>query len=395
MKRQTKKLTVARLCSLLLLALLLLPCFTACKARPLAQSRLAKTEVGEVGEYSVLYEELYFLAYNYCESIKDQYKNDPAGLEAAVWQYVNENIVANYAILELCATEGLIYNEKELKNDVEEYIELLIDSEFDGNRSDYLESQKVVGATDHYVRFVTGVDMLYDRLATKYKESGVVPNTDKEIMDYIKSNFAHTWHIAILIDGNDSREGELAKAKEALAKLQNGSDMYDLIGSAYNEDVNMDTLTDTFGHYFPRGVMSKEYEDTAFALNVNEISDIVEGTAMNSKGEYVDCFYIIQRLPTDQTEINKNLIALTDIAHMALISEKMEAMKSNLSFTPNEYARSLDITNLEAPKNGVDYVMILTISACVIAVASLAVLIIAIRKSKVKRFHKQLQAKKK
>ena len=395
MKKQTKKLTASRLCALLLVALLLLPCFTACKARPLAQSRLAKTEVGTVGKYSVLYEELYFLAYNYCEAVKDRYKNDPAGLENAVWEYVNENIVANYAILELCATEGLIYNEKELKDAVEEYIELLIDSEFEGSRSDYLESQKIVGATDHYVRFVTGVDMLYDRLATKYKESGVVPNTDKELINYIKTNFAHTWHIAILIDGNDTREGELAKANEALAKLSDGSDMYDLIGSAYNEDVNMDTLTDTFGHYFPRGVMSKEYEDAAFALRVNEISGIVEGTAMNSRGEYVDCFYIIQRLPTDQTEINKNLSALSDIAHMAIISEKMEAMKSNLSFTPNEYAKALDITDLDTPQNGVDYVMILTISACVIAVASLVVLIIVIRKSRVKRFHQQLQAKKK
>ena len=393
MKKISKN--AVRVFSLLLVVLLLVPCFASCKARPLSQSRLAKTKVGKVGEYSILYEELYFLASNYCESIKDEYKNDPVGLKTAVWKYVNENIVTNYAILELCATEGLVYDEKELKDGVEDYIEYLIDAEFEGSRSDYLESQKAVGVTDHYVRFVTGVDLLYDRLATKYKESGVVPNTDKELTEYIKSSFAHTWHIAILIDGNDTRESELAKAQAALSKLKSGADMYDLIGSSYNEDVNMDTLTDTFGHYFPRGVMEKEYEDAAFELDVLEVSNIVEGTAMNSRGEYVDCFYIIQRLKNDETEIKKNLNTLTDLAHSALITEKMEAMKSNLSFTPNEYAKGLDITNLEAPSNGVDYIMILIISAVVVAVASLIVLIIVIRKSRVKRFHKQLQAKKK
>ena len=381
--------------SLLLIILLLVPCFASCKARPLAQGRLAKTEVGKVGEYSVLYEELYFLANNYYDSVKDDYKNDQVGLENALWTYVSNNIVTNYAILELCATEGITYEEDALKEEVEEYIEYLIDAEYDGSRSDYLKSQKAVGATDHYVRFVTGVDILYNRLATKYKETGVVPNTDKELIDYIKSNFAHTWHIAILIDGNDTREGELAKAQEALSMLKTGTSMYELIGSKYNEDVNMDTLTDTFGHYFPKGVMTEAYEKAAFDLKVSEISDIVPGKAQNSRGEYVDCFYIIQRLSNEESEILANLNTLSDSVHSALISEKMEAMKATLKFTPNEYANSLDITNLEEPSNGADYIMILLISACVITCAAIVIAIIIIRKAKVKRFHNQLSAKKK
>lgn len=384
-----------RIFSLLLVVLLLVPCFASCKARPLAQGQLAKTEVGKVGEHSVLYEELYFLANSYCESVKGKYKDDPSGLKNAVWTYVNNNIVTNYAILELCATEGITYDEDNLKEEVEEYIEYLIDAEFDGSRSDYLKSQKAVGATDHYVRFVTGVDILYNRLATKYKETGVVPNTDKELIDYIKANFAHTWHIAILIDGNDTYEGELAKANEALSILKSGTSMYELIGSKYNEDVNMDTLTDTFGHYFPKGTMTEEYEEAAFELNVNEISEIVHGKAQNSRGEYVECFYIIQRLPNEESEILTNLNVLTDSAHSALIYEKMESIKATLSFSPNEYAKNLDLTSLKTPTNGVDYIMILTILACVITCAAIVTSIIVIRKSRVKRFHNQLTASKK
>ena len=104
--------TLIRTLSISLIVILLIPCLASCKARPMAQTKLAKTEVGKVGEYSVLYEELYFLASSYCDAVKSQYKNDPEGLEAAVWEYVEENIVANYAILELCASEGLVYNER-------------------------------------------------------------------------------------------------------------------------------------------------------------------------------------------------------------------------------------------------------------------------------------------
>ena len=395
MKKFFNSKLLIRIIALALITLTVLPCLVSCKARPLAQGKLAKTEVGKVGDYTVLYEEFYFLAYSYCETVKDQYKNDDEGLKKAIWKYVEENIVANYAILELCKTEGLVYDEKELRADVEKYIELLIESEFDGSRSDYLKSQEVVGITDHYVRFTTGVDLLYDRLATKYKESGVVPNTDSELVEYIKENFAHTWHIAILIEGEDTRESELAKAEAALAELNNGKTMYQLIGSTYNEDLNMDSLSNTFGHYFPRGVMNAEYEKAAFELDVMELSGIIEGKAQNINGKYVDCFYIIQRLANEEEEIKTNLDALSDSAHSALIAEKMEAVKATLSFEANDYAKGLDVINLEAPKNGADYQMIIIVLLSVLACAAVITLVIVIRRVRTKRFHKAIQVKKK
>ena len=96
----------------LALALLMLSlALVSCKGRPLAHSKLAKTEVGTVGEYTVLYEELYFLAKNYSESFKDSYIGDDEGLDAAIWDAINENITENYAILELCREEGILYDQ--------------------------------------------------------------------------------------------------------------------------------------------------------------------------------------------------------------------------------------------------------------------------------------------
>lgn len=380
-----------RILALSLSLLMLFHLLVSCKGRPLGQTRLAKTDVGKVGKYTVQYEELYFLAHNYCEAVKDNYKNDPEGLKKAVWKYVEENIIANYAILSLCETEGLSYDEKALKDQVEQYIELTVESSFDGNRGEYIESQEYMGLTDHYVRFVLGVDLLYDQLEAKYRENGTVPNTDEGLLAYIKENFVHTWHIAILVDGEDDREEELKKAEEALALLNSGTSMYHLIGSKYNEDTTIDSLTDTYGNYFSKGVMTKEFEDAAFALKVNEVSEIIESTAKNSKGEYVECFYILQRLALSDDEIKANFETLTDSVSASIVADKMEAVKATLSFEKNEYAASLDITALKFPGNGADTQAILIVALCVLGVAAIVTAIVVIRKVRTKRFHRSIK----
>lgn len=380
-----------RILALSLSLLLLFPALVSCKARPLAQTKLAGTEVGKVGKYSVSYEEFYFLAYNYYDAVKDNYKNDPEALKAEVWNYVEENITANYAILSLCESEGIVYDEDALAEDVEQYLELTIQSSFDNSRSDYIESQEAMGLTDHYVRFVLGVDMLYDKLELKYKENGTVPNTDEQLMAYIKENFVHTWHIAILVDEGDDREEELAKAEEALGLLNTGTSMYHLIGSKYNEDTNIDSLSDAYGHYFPRGVMTKEFEDAAFALKINDVSGIVESTAQNANGEYVECFYLIQRLAMNDKEIEANFETLSSSVSASIVADKMESVKASLSFEENDFAKSLDVTALEFPGNGADIQMIIAVSASILICALVIVAIIVIRKVRTKRFQRAIK----
>lgn len=394
MKKSRKSLKIfLRVLALSLALLMLLPALVSCKARPLTRTKLASTEVGTVGDYTVLYEELYFLASNYAASMKGQYENDPEGLKAAVWEKVNENITSNYAILKLCEMEGLSYNEDELKEDIERNIEIQIESKFNGSRSEYFDSQLSVGLTDHYVRFVTGVDLLYSRLATKYKEAGIVPNTDEKIVEYIKANFVHTWHIAVFVNEGDARAEKLQKAEDALTLLENGMPMYDLIGSVYNEDLNPGSLNDAYGHYFPKGVMEQEYEAAAFSLGVGKHSGVVTGMGENNNGERVECFYVIERLPVLDEEIDANFNTLSDMLSSAIITEKVAAIEDTLSFTPNDYAKSLDITNLEQPKNGIDYQLIIVVFVCVLVVGGIIGAVIATRIVRTKKFHQKQQNK--
>ena len=377
--------------------LMLLLSLCSCKGRPLAATSLSKTEVGKVGEYTVYYDELYFLASNYAAGLKDDYKDDPEGLKAAIWEAVNENITENYAILTLCDSENLSYDEKELKRDVETAIELDIKNEFDGSRGDYFDSQLAVGLTDRYVRFVTGVNLRYGKLGTQYRENGVIPNSDESLVSYIQKNFAHTWHIAVFVNEGETREENLEKLQEAQKLLNDGTyTMYKLIGSKYNEDVTPDYLSDAYGYYFPKGVMDEKYEDAAFSMKVGD-NVIVESKAQNGKGEYVDCFYLIEKLSTtseaSKTEIENNLSTLSDYVGDAIINDKKEAIQATLSFEANDYARSLDISDLEPVKNGIDYQLIITLSCSVLAVAAVVVAIVLIRRARTRRFQSLIKKK--
>ncbi len=387
MKIFSKSKLALRASALLLILLLLLPSLIAC------QSGLSKNtqEVGKVGKYSVPYEEFYLLAQSHYNTIKDDYKNDPQGLEKAVWKYVNENICANYVILAICEDEGLVYDEEALADDVDNYIDNVIIYDFDGDEDAYYDFQEEQGFTDHYTRFVAGVDILYSRLADKYKESGLIPNTDKKLVEYIKNNFIHTCHITIFINSDEEKEAKRAKAEEALAKLESGEydSVANMLRTSYHEDITP-VSSPYDGEYFPRGIMDKPFEDAAFALGVGEHSGIVEGTSKNMNGEYVDCFFIIERLKNNTEEIDANLHNLTNDVTASVFYEKIEATKAELSFKPNEYAKSLDIHDLDSVEYSSMSSTVTFIIVGAVAIAIMVAIVVVVRIIKKKRFKKSL-----
>lgn len=383
--------------SALLLALLMLALsLVGCTGRPLAQTKLARTEVGKVGDHAILYEELYFLATNYKRSYADSYKDDPEGLKNAVWDAVNENITENYAILDLCKTEGLEYDEKKLRGDVSDSIALDIEASFGGSRKEYFDSQAEFGLTDHYVRFITGVNILYSEYAAKVNNGELIPATDTERVKYVQDNFAHTWHIAVFVNEGEDRAEKLEKIKTAEKLLESGTSMYELIGSEYNEDVTPEYLADTYGYYFPRGIMDKKYEDAAFDMKVGE-HKIVESYAENPYGQNVECFYLIEKLSTTtdaaKEEIEKNIVTLSGMMSDAAINQKKEDIKKSLTFEPNDFAKSLDILALEPAENGADYQVILTVVLALLACVIIAVAMVIIRRVRMKSFQKSITKK--
>ena len=396
MKKQIRFITLL-LCFMMAISIL-----SSCAPRPLAQSGIAGKDVGTIKggseDYTVAYEELYPHAKTYYEIAKAKYGDDTEAIKTEVWETLKSKLILNYAILELCKDSGIEYDEKALRDRVNEFIQSEADASFDGDCSAFLEEKEKEGFTDHYIRFAQGVDLLYSDLVLEYQKTGVIPNTDEAMKQYIKENLIHTWHLAIYVEDGEDRDAEYARAQEALEKLKSGTSMYYLISGGYTDDTTLPMLSeDTYGEIFHRDVctLGEDFGKFALELNASEISDIKVTTAIHPyTNKTVECFYIIQRLPLKNSEIENNFTLLSDEVKNAVAAKKLDEKIKTLSFEPNEYALGLDLASLEAPENGMDYQLVIGICVSIGAVVILISSIFVFRALRAKRFQKNLKKSK-
>ncbi len=347
--------------------------------------------VGTVGEYDVPYEELYFLANSYKASLEGKYgeyatldADAKAVFDSELKELVYSNIITNYAILTLCKKEGLTLESDGIDERVDEYIGLIIESNFGGSKSDYKESMEMYYLTDHYVRFTSAVDLLYSDFLAKELEKSEDEISEESLSEIVKNEFARTWHIMIFNDEGESVEANRAKAEEALSKLRDGSmTMYKLIGSSYNEDLSITSLD---GFYFAKGTRDKAYEDAAFALEVGGVSDVIELYYENPQGAVVSAFCILQRLEIDEAYVKQNFSSVRDEYVSSKISGMLDEVKKELLFEPNEYGASLDLAALEnAEVFGATFIICALVSLVLVVGAAVLVVLFVKKKKRIAR----------
>ena len=132
--------------------------------------------------------------------------------------------------------------------------------------------------------------------------------------------------------------------------------------------------------------MDKAYEETAFSLEINGVSGVVESVGQsNITGKPVTAFYIIQRLEIDDEYLSKNLTDIQDKCTNAIIGEKLEARKQELEFAPNDFGASLDLTSLEYPKDGFDFFVLFVVLGCLAVCGGIAGIVVFSAKRRQKR----------
>ena len=189
--------------------------------------------------------------------------------------------------------------------------------------------------TDSLYRFLTGVDVCESIHFNYYCSLNIIDDSDEAAIDYIYENFIRTVHVFIQNNPGDSIEENRKLANALKLKLDGGEDMSKIIAD-YSEDQY--TSKDD-GRYFTRGQYSDEYEDVAFALEMNQVSEVVE-TASG--------FYIIKRLPMDDTYIGLHFTTeLKDQYLLAVFDKATDERKTELSFIPNDFGSSLDLVNMK------------------------------------------------
>ena len=312
------------------------------------EDKLNKTVVGTVGGYDVYYEELRWMTMQYKDLYESTYgegiwdnKDTAEKYRAELENSVYSSIIANYAVLTLCDDPMLTLNGEKLidinsatvQGLVDDYVNATIEEA--GGEREYKKELKENYLTENLYRFITGVDICENLVFKQYCELRLIDDSNDAAYEYITKNFIRTKHIYIQNDAKDSVADNRALAESIRVKLVNGEDIDKLV-SDYSEDGYMSTEN---GYYFTHGQYSKAYEDASFALDVGQISEVVETFSG---------FYVIKRLELDTGYIMLNLLTgLKDQYLLAVFDKYLEECKATLSFTPNEYGTSLDLTKMK------------------------------------------------
>lgn len=289
--------------------------------------------VGTVGGIDVLYEELRYLTLSHKYDMrqmygKDMWKNPTEEHIDELNELVYSSICTNYALLLLCDDYSVEIDEKQ----AEEYAQYMVESQVKvlGSFDKYKQSLKDYYLTDNYVRFCYGIDFKSDALIKKLIEKKLIlsDSSEDEFIEYTKN----TENYARVIQVYTTSE---ADAQTMYNMLKSGKKMSDIIGSKYNEDYG-DATGD--GYYFSRGEKEKDYEDIVFDLSIGQVSQVFKSGTR---------YYIVQRLSAEEEYVEEHLDTLMQYYQYgrlnALVREKMET----LTFEPNEYGKSIVLTEIE------------------------------------------------
>lgn len=207
------------------------------------------------------------------------YKEVYGGTDSEVWESAAiKEIKTNAAIKSLAATNSVSLSEEVKKANVDDIIAQTINRYSEEEGSDYQTELKNLHLTDSLFRKIQE-DMVLQ--AVLYNEAYRTEGgnnfnvNDSDILDYVHENYVRVKHILIkTVDLDDEQKAEArTRADKILSDARGGTSFEDLVNE-YSED-GMDVET---GYYFTQGEMVQEFENASFALDIDEISDIVEST---------------------------------------------------------------------------------------------------------------------
>lgn len=292
--------------------------------------------VGTCGGNNVRYEELRYITLTCKAALADKYGEDIFSSVSSEWvgeyaeeleDMVEEQICQNYASLETFEAKKIKTTDSVTKKDVREYVLAVMESL--GGEDEYIAYLDECFMTDAVLRFNTALESCF------YRYYDVVSvEWDKEAYDAVlaKDGFVRTMSIFIRNDEGENVDKNRASAESVRAEIAEGKPLSSFIGTKYNQDTGM------CDYYFMEGYFDEAYEEAAFALEIGEISPVVE-TA--------DGFYIIQRMALDEGYMLDNIDSLKAIYFECKMYETINELADEIDFELNGYGESIDLWTME------------------------------------------------
>lgn len=305
--------TVFRIASLMLALVMILSVFAACQPKSDGNNYITLNgkEVPipyalKVGDKEISMEtyRYYFLTFksNFDygdESYWEQHPEDEETLKEYALNYCTTNAAAEM----LAESYGLAVTEEDMA---------LIDAQIESQKSRYETDEEWQAALDNqytseeFYRSLVEQSYLQQKVMSYLFEDGGEEALEDEDA-YIAENYVRAQHILI---------ADKTTAEDVLSRVKSGEDFVKLM-TEYGEDPG----ASEDGYTFTYGEMVTEFEEATFALEENEISDLVQSTYG---------YHIIKRLPLDQTYIDENkesLIATYQSKRMYEILDEFMADK--------------------------------------------------------------------
>lgn len=365
-----KKRTMTRALCALLVALLAFS-LVSCAGGSLHASPKASKTVATAGNVDITYDELYYLAQNRRAEL-DGAGLDTEALRAELEKFVWDNLLTrSHALISVADDYGISCDKGKIAENVQLQIEDLIANEqlFAGDRDKYAASLDEAFMTEAYLRSYIAVEnYLATEVVLSMIERGEIDGSDEAALAIIRdrNEFIRTVHVYIAKDNgvySESRNRLNAEnIANRLAAIEDDGMRYLEMRDAIKNYDNDKSDTTGDGFYFARGEMSKVYEDAAFAL-VNDFD--ASGVIETEEG-----FYIIMRMPLDETYVSRNLEVLKSSIYFSKLNAMVDARYAELQqdLTRTRFGEKLDLVDLPAiSATGGETLHTVIIVACIVA----------------------------
>lgn len=297
-----------------------------------------------IGDYEVPFEQYRYFFMNYKLSYdngSDKYwqTHDEVGPFAEIDALVRESLLRCYATFALALDYDIDYRSGSVQKAVSDTINKSIENEF-GGPDEYLTA--LIGAymNNSVYRFAITEFECEERLFSALVGDGTIKDDEETIMAAITDGeFCRAKQILIMNNDDDDPEANRKLAEDVLSLAKNGED-FDALVAKYGEDPEM--ITNPTGYYFTYGELIAEFEDAAFALDIDELSGVVESHLG---------YHIILRLKPELSYVISNLDTLSKAyltSHFqAEVSKKAETMR----VTDTALSRSLSMNDFRYGQN--------------------------------------------
>lgn len=281
----------------------------------------------------------------YFLSLKRQYEKGDSSIWASqpeMEETLKENalkyIKEGYAIKNLAKENGIEVND-EIKAEVDKKVAEM-ETQYGGKKG-YTVNMNAMNCSDEIYRDFVENGILFQKLYDKfYGESGEKKLTEDEEKKLIAENYVRASHVLIKLD-TDGTTTKQDLAKDILARAKNGEDFNALIAQ-YGEDPGMKSQEDPTkvnedGYYFTHKQMVPEFEEAAFAMKENEISDIVKTT---------HGYHIIKKLPMEQSYITENFETMMQTYYQEELGKMLEQSTAKLKVELSDQYESISTSTL-------------------------------------------------